>query len=313
MNRVKNLEGEGLAVRQQFASWQNLVNEALTETLARHKEGVPTRLWEAISYGLLAPGKRLRPILVLCAARACGASESVALPAAVAVELVHTYSLIHDDLPAMDDDDLRRGLPTTHKKFGEALGILAGDALLTLAFRELSTRLPPDKAMLCCAELSQGAGLSGMVGGQVLDLAAEGRIEGVSIPQTIESLEEIHSKKTGALFQSCLNMGAYCAGLTPQHDSQKLAQLQRFGHAFGLAFQIADDLIDVKGNTEHAGKRVGKDAARGKLTYPVLLGVEGSQQRMNQLHQEAVTAVSGWGESAQFLLGLVDLVRERTR
>ncbi len=302
-----------LGVQEQIARWQSLVNEALTEALARHSNGVPKRLGEAIAYGLMAPGKRLRPILVFCATRACGASESVALPAAIAVEMIHTYSLIHDDLPAMDDDDLRRGLPTTHKVYGEALGILAGDALLTLAFRELVTQLPLEIAALCCGELSLGAGAGGMVGGQVLDLTAEGRIDGGSVPQTVEALEEIHLKKTGALFRSCLRMGAFCAGLTPHRDSEKFAQLDRFGRAFGLAFQIADDLIDAQGNAEDAGKRVGKDAARGKLTYPVLLGVAGSQQRMNQLHQDAVDAVSGWGESAQLLLGLVDLVRERTR
>src|SRR5262249_3459207 len=176
---------------------------------------MPPDLVEAMRYSLLAPGKRLRPLLVLLAAEASGGTDEAALPAACAVEMVHTYSLIHDDLPAMDDDDLRRGLPTCHKQFGEALAILAGDALLTLAFEVLAESYPPATAAACCRELAAGAGGAGMVGGQVLDLAAEGKVDGAKhevqrteSSGTLEALQDIHARKTGALFRACLRLGA---------------------------------------------------------------------------------------------------------
>lgn len=287
------------------------VDAALAERMDRLPPGVPATLREAMSYSLLAPGKRLRPSLVVLACVACGGDESRAMPAACAIEMVHTYSLIHDDLPAMDDDDLRRGLPTCHKKYSEALAILAGDALLTLSFQVLAEGYPAKTAAVSIAELARGAGAVGMVGGQVSDLTAEGKIPG-SRPSTAEDLEKIHRNKTGALFSAALRLGLYAAeqenpqGIDPDHESR----LDRYGRAFGLAFQIVDDLLDVRGAAEQMGKRAGKDAVRGKLTYPGLLGVEYSQAMVDKLHQEAMAALAGW-PAAEPLVGLARLLMGR--
>jgi len=245
--------------------------------------GCPASLREAMAYSLLAPGKRLRPLLVMLAAEACGGRPVEALPAACAVEMIHTYSLIHDDLPAMDDDDLRRGQPTCHKKFGEALAILAGDALLTLAFQVLAAGYPPATASACCRELALGAGAEGMVGGQVEDLAWEKR------GGALADLESLHARKTGALFRACLRLGLLVAQGEKAHgpDPGLRESLDAYGRCFGLAFQVTDDLIDVEGNADQAGKRVGKDAGRGKLTYPGFLGTAESRQRALRLCQEA--------------------------
>src|SRR3954453_956250 len=200
----------------------------------------PARLAEAMRYSLLGGGKRLRPILCLLAAEACGADPAAAMPAACALELVHTYSLIHDDLPAMDDDDLRRGRPTCHKAFDEATAILAGDGLLTLAFELLSRHVRPAAGALACVRaLAEGAGPAGLVGGQMADLQAEGRDD-----PTLEALESIHRRKTGALLRASLRMGGIVAGA----DAATLRALETYGHAVGLAFQIVDDLLDVEGD-----------------------------------------------------------------
>ena len=298
---------------QYMKSKQQLVDTELRRTLHSSAEGSPAALLEAMSYSLMAPGKRLRPILVLMACQASGGSDEQAIPAACAVEMVHTYSLIHDDLPAMDDDDLRRGLPTCHKKFGEALAILAGDALLTLAFQVLSERCPPAAAAVSCRELAIGAGACGMVGGQVLDLAAEQRLPGNEFPVgTLAELEGIHRRKTGALFRASLRMG-YHAGSRLGFESNLLERLDTYARAFGLCFQITDDLLDVEGNVKQTGKRVGKDASRGKLTYPGLLGVEESRKRALGLYQEAVRSLEGIEPNAQPLLELARYVVERDR
>src|SRR5579864_2568506 len=226
--------------------------------------GIPPRLQEAMAYSLQAGGKRLRPILVLLSCEACGGTVEAALPAACAVEMVHTYSLIHDDLPAMDNDDLRRGRPTNHIVFGEALAILAGDGLLTLAFEVLARDVvPAETAAACCADLARAAGMAGMVGGQVADLEAEGRTVA-----SLEELEGIHRRKTGALLASGLTMGARIA----RAGNDDLHRLSSFGRCLGLAFQITDDLLDVCGSVQTLGKAVQKDASHGKLTYPSLLG-----------------------------------------
>src|SRR5579885_3225447 len=240
-----------------------LVDERLRAAV-RPGGGCPEALAEAMCYSLLAPGKRLRPLLVILAAEACGGTDEAALPAACAVEMIHTYSLIHDDLPAMDDDDLRRGLPTCHKKFGEALAILAGDALVTAAFQVLAEGCPPRTAAVSIAELGRGAGALGMVAGQVLDLGAEGKVPSTPGPKTVRDLEEIHRRKTGALFLSSLRLGLLAAQgeQTSGPDAKTSAALDRFGRAFGLAVQVADDLLDVQVSADLAGKRVGKDAAR---------------------------------------------------
>ncbi len=299
---------------------RKLVDDSLRTALILDSD-CPEALREAMRYSLLAPGKRLRPLLVILAAEACGGQDVQALPAACAVEMIHTYSLIHDDLPAMDDDDLRRGRPTSHKQFGEALAILAGDALLTLAFQVLAEGYPPRTAAACCRELARGAGAAGMVGGQVEDLAWERAAEekdrvplsSSRPPQTLEALENIHARKTGALFRACLHLGA-CVAQAERPEGVDPALLQRldaYGRCFGQAFQITDDLLDVEGNALDTGKRVQKDAARGKLTYPGLLGIPESRRRARRLCEEARAHLSPMGQAGQYLAALVDLIVER--
>jgi geranylgeranyl diphosphate synthase type II len=274
-----------------------------------------------MAYSLLAPGKRLRPLLVIMAAEASGGHDQEALPAACAVEMIHTYSLIHDDLPAMDDDDLRRGLPTCHKRFGEALAILAGDGLLTLAFQILADHYPPATAAGCCRELARGAGAAGMVGGQVEDLAWEkglhdaANFEESASPHAVHTLENIHAHKTGALFRSCLRLGLWTAqGERPGGpDPERMRSLDHYGRCFGMVFQITDDLLDVEGTAKETGKRVGKDAARGKLTYPGLLGVGESRRRARQLAQEGQEQLRPLGERGERLAALLRFVVERDR
>jgi len=314
---------------------QEQVETALRAALAKVTFGGPPAIHDAMAYSLFSPGKRLRPLLVMLSCEATGGTAEQSLPAACAVEMIHTYSLIHDDLPAMDDDDLRRGQPTCHKKFGEALAILAGDALLTGAFQVLAEGYPPRTAAVSCLELAKGAGAVGMVGGQVLDLQAEGRIEieasggrkppeqtsknqrnevsagGVSPP--LASLEDLHARKTGALFRSCLRLGVFAAqGEFPGGANPvSLAAADDFAGAFGLLFQVTDDLLDVESTADKAGKRVGKDAARGKLTYPGLLGVEESRRKAAELGQQAVMAAEQLG--SPLLAELAQYVVQRDR
>ncbi len=277
----------------------------------------PAMLREAMQYGLLSPGKRLRPLLALLAARTCGRPDEIALPAACAVEMVHAYSLIHDDLPAMDDDDLRRGRPTCHKIYGEALAILAGDALLALAFEVLARDVrPAEAAARCCQVLARTAGATALVGGQVDDLAAEGkcgplapRVDGNSQSELPTLLLTIHARKTAAMLAAAVQLGGICAGAS----ERQLAALEQFGHCLGLAFQIKDDLLDVGGHEKSVGKRVGKDSSRGKLTYPGLLGVEESQRRAARLIEEAIGALTPFGEAASDLASLARYVVERDR
>jgi geranylgeranyl diphosphate synthase, type II len=305
-------------------------------------DGCPERLREAMRYSLLAPGKRMRPMLVLLAAKACGGEVEAAMPAACAVEMIHAYSLIHDDLPALDDDDLRRGRPTCHKAFDEATAILAGDALLTRAFEVLAGEIEPKStAALCCAALAEAAGACNMVGGQVDDLAAE-RGEGVSgqwsvvsgrqtvaanpkspnlrisksplspLPSSLSplaQLESIHDRKTGAMIRVSLRLGGMVAGANPD----QIAALDVYGRKLGLAFQITDDLLDVQSSEAAMGKRVGKDAKRGKLTFPGLLGLDQSRQHAQQLVLEAREAVGPFGEEAEGLQTLARYVLERNR
>ena len=271
-----------------MASARRTIDEAL-DRYTDFSSGCPSQLREAIRYSLLAPCKRLRPTLVLFAAEACGYSWEAALPAACAVEMIHTYSLVHDDLPAMDDDDLRRGRPTCHKAFGEAMAILAGDALLTMAFEVLAKDVhPAEVAAHCCAALAEAAGPTALVGGQADDLALQ-FTEG-----DVSTLENIHARKTGAMFLVSLRLGGFVAGA----DSDRQLALERFGRKIGLAFQIADDLLDVEGNESALGKRVGKDSDHGKLTFPGLLGIEESRHRALRLIDEACMALEPLGENA---------------
>jgi geranylgeranyl diphosphate synthase type II len=265
----------------------------------------PAHLAEAIRYALLAPGKRLRPQLVLMAAEACGGDIEAAAPAACAVEMVHAYSLVHDDLPAMDDDDLRRGRPTCHKVFGEAVAILVGDALLARAFEVLATEVqPPDVAARCCAVLGRAAGASALVGGQAVDLqsAHAGGGDG-----DLPALESIHRRKTGALFVAALELGGIVAGAT---DEQQAA-LVAYGRNLGLAFQITDDLLDVSGSQTAVGTRVAKDARRGKQTYPALLGVDESRRRVKKLVDEACGMIELFGSQGAPLQAVAQFVAHR--
>lgn len=261
----------------------------------------PARLGEAMRYSLLAPGKRLRPLLVLLAAQACGGTIKAAIPAACAVEMVHAYSLIHDDLPAMDNDDLRRGRPTCHKVFGEALAILAGDALLTSAFEVLAKGVqPPALAAACCAALAEAAGSSHLVGGQADDIS--GNCEAM-----LDALESMHRRKTGAMIAVSLVLGALTAGA----GRQETDALAEYGRRLGLAFQIIDDLLDVRGDESAVGKRVRKDARDGKRTFPGLLGTDASLRRAEQLVAEACEALAPLGPRADALQALARYVLER--
>lgn len=267
----------------------------------------PERLHAAMRHSLFSGGKRLRPILVLAGAEACGGSRAAVMNAACAVECLHTYSLVHDDLPAMDDDDLRRGRPTCHKAFGEGAAILAGDALLTLAF-ELMAQVPAPRGprgvrlvVEAIELLAQAAGGDGMVGGQMADLEAEGR----DIP--LPWLQYIHTHKTGKLIQASVLIGALLAGATVTQRSA----LSKFGEALGLAFQITDDVLDVVGRTDRLGKTAGKDAASGKATYPAFFGVGDSRHQARTLMERGIRALRPLGREAEPLCELARFVVER--
>jgi geranylgeranyl diphosphate synthase type II len=251
----------------------------------------------------------LRPLLVLLAAEACGGDFQRALPAACAVEMIHAYSLIHDDLPAMDDDDLRRGRPTCHKQFGEATAILAGDALQALAFETLARDIEPaEVAAVCVFELAKAAGATALVGGQADDLAEQS--ENVDVSQ----LERVHRRKTGALIGVSPRIGGLIAGgggLVA--GSRRLEALAAYGADLGLAFQITDDLLDVVGSEKELGKRVGKDSDRGKATFPGLLGVEESRRRATALVERATAALAPLGSAAAGLEALARYVLDRNQ
>ena len=258
----------------------------------------PERLHRAMRYSLLAGGKRLRPILVLAAGESFGAATDDLMPAACAIEMIHTYSLIHDDLPAMDNDDLRRGRPTCHKAFDEATAILAGDALLTQAFRVLSAEAPhlnAGRQIRVIREISNAAStIDGMIGGQMADIESEGQ------PVDETTLEYIHRSKTGALITAPVVVGGLIAGAS----EPELDKLRAYGQRIGLAFQIADDILDVTSTSEQLGKTAGKDLAAHKATYPALHGVEQSEARMQQLVSEAIDIVAGLGQDAGMLAEL---------
>ncbi len=288
------------------------LREQIDASLARfvqYNSDCPARLAKAIEYSLLAPGKRLRPQLVLLATQACNGVLKNALPAAVAVEMLHAYSLVHDDLPAMDDDDLRRGRPTCHKQFDEATAILVGDALQARAFEVLATEITPaDRAARCCAELAQAAGATALVGGQADDLTSQ-FFQANNDMQALDQLELIHRRKTGALFRVSLRLGAIIADAT----AQQLIALDTYGQHLGLAFQVVDDLLDVSGDENIVGKRVGKDDERGKTTYPSVLGIEASRQRAEDLINQACQAIECFGPEASPLRELARYVNQRKR
>ena len=277
------------------------IDAALEDSL-RLSPGCPATLRQAMEYALLAPGKRIRPLLTLLAAQACGGPVERALPAACAVEMVHAYSLVHDDLPAMDNDDYRRGRLTCHRQFGEALAILAGDALLTLAFDLLARCIRPEElAGRCCGILAEAAGACCLVGGQADDMATTGG------PWTLEHLESIHRRKTGALILAAVRLGATVAAA----DHAARAALDDYGTRLGLAFQIADDLLDIRGDAAPPSDLPYE--AAGKLTFPALLGVECSVTRVDELTREAGHALAVFGDVADPLRTLADYTCERAR
>jgi len=300
---VRTMSHSTVSFEESCRTLQRRIDAALDDTLQRYRDGCPDRLFDAIHYSLLAGGKRLRPILVLLAYEACGGETDAAMPAACAVEMVHTYSLIHDDLPAMDDDHLRRGRPTCHVRFDESTAILAGDGLLTLAFEVVARDIrPADLSAACCAELASAAGIGGMVGGQMADLQAEH--SGVG---SAEQLEAIHRRKTGRLLLSALSMGARLGGASPEI----LTAVENYGLCIGLAFQIADDLLDVTGNRDKMGKEVHKDSQHGKLTYPALLGEAHSRRKAQELVDDAIGFLEPFGERGRHLESLAKFVLER--
>jgi geranylgeranyl diphosphate synthase, type II len=266
----------------------------------------PPSVHRAMRYSVMAGGKRLRPILVIAGAEAVGGAAETVMPAACALELIHTYSLIHDDLPAMDDDDYRRGRLTNHKVFGEAVAILAGDALLTDAFRliaENAARMAKDAALVrdVIVEVVDAASTRGMVGGQVVDIESEGKTV------TPETLEYIHLHKTAALIRASLRVGAMLAG----GGADQLAIIGEAGRSLGLAFQIVDDILDVEGTLAELGKSAGSDERKGKATYPAVHGIEASREEARRLIGRAKDELVGLGTSAVPLCALADYIFER--
>lgn len=289
-----------------LANKSNRINRALTAVLKT--SGKPDRLLEAMSYALMAGGKRIRPILCLAAAETIDGDPQAVMPAACALEMVHTYSLIHDDLPAMDDDDMRRGQPTCHKAFDEATAILAGDALLTLAFQMLSSMATNDhnrqqafKWLRVIQLVSHAAGYCGMIQGQMLDMASERK------DLTLAELKSMHRLKTGALIEASVSCGAELVGV----NSTQIHMLENYAQKIGLAFQVTDDILNVEGDPEIMGKAVGTDERRRKTTYPALLGLAESKEFAAQLVKDALRALDAFDRKADPLRAIARYIGER--
>ncbi|MFA9434474.1 MAG: polyprenyl synthetase family protein [Deltaproteobacteria bacterium] len=290
---------------KQYLEARRLMVEEALEVALPQQDGPETRVVEAMRYSLFAGGKRLRPILCLAASEAVGGDLKAAMPAGCALEMIHTYSLIHDDLPAMDDDDLRRGKPTNHKVFGEAIAILAGDGLLTEAFVLLSdyNSLLPERAVQVIGVIAEAASYRGMVGGQVVDILSQNK------RADLETVQQMHSRKTAALIAAATESGA----LTGKGSEAQVAALARYGRAIGLAFQIADDILDIEGDTELLGKTTGADEARGKVTYPAAVGLERSRQTANEMVNDALAALEGFDDRANPLRSLANYIITRKK
>jgi geranylgeranyl diphosphate synthase, type II len=289
-------------MKEYLISRQKMVEDALQAYLPKPSVK-PKTIHKAMRYSIFAGGKRLRPILCLAVAECCGGEAAAALPLACAVECIHTYSLIHDDLPCMDNDDLRRGMPTSHKVFGEAIAVLTGDALLTFAF-ELAAQVPgwPRYSLKdVIRELAIASGSRSLIAGQVLDLESEGKR--VSLPL----LRFIHESKTAALLRATIRLGAMSANATPA----RLHSLSDFGMALGLAFQVIDDILDVTQSSETLGKSAGKDLASEKATYPSVIGLEASRKVARKLTEEAHRSLKPFGRKAEILHGLADYLLDR--
>jgi geranylgeranyl diphosphate synthase type II len=288
-----------------FFEEDRLAVDAQLEKLMPAENTEPNTIHTAMRYSVFAGGKRIRPILCLEAARVFQPDVAAALYPGCAIEFIHTYSLIHDDLPALDNDDLRRGKPTCHKKFGEATAILAGDALLTLAFETIAVAsVSPERRVAMVTEIASAAGtVNGMVGGQVADLEAEGK------PVGPEMLEYIHRSKTAALIRASITAGALCMGAPPED----VARLRRFGETIGWAFQVTDDILDVEESSQALGKTAGKDLAQQKATYPSVFGLERSHQIAKELAGKGISELAAYGERADRLRAVAEfLVHRRT-
>lgn len=287
-----------------LGAWRERIDVALEDALTLPAEPEP-RLAAGMRHAVLLGGKRMRPLLVHASGHACGAAAETLDAAATAVELVHAYSLVHDDLPSMDNDQLRRGQPTVHVAFDEATAILVGDALQSLAFQVLADAPVTDAMRVAMLrELAVASGAAGMCGGQALDLAATGRTAGASVP----ALERLHALKTGALIRAAVRMGAIIAGAGPGER----AQLDAYAGALGLAFQIRDDLLDVEGESATLGKTAGKDAAQEKATFPALIGIEPSRRRLAELGDTMRAALTSLGPAAAALAALGELAIDRS-
>ena len=292
-------------IKTYLAKKRAVVDKAL-EALVPPAKTYPPRVFEAMRYSLFGGGKRVRPILAIAAAEAVGANTAGLLPVAGTLELIHTYSLIHDDLPAMDDDDFRRGRPTCHKVYGEAMAILAGDGLLNLAFEALSDprrlkTIPAQRLVAIIRDVSLASGALGMVGGQVVDMESEGK--DVDFP----TLEYIHTHKTGALIRASVRVGALYA----RASEKRLKALTRYGEMVGLAFQIADDILDIVGKQEETGKDVGSDMKKGKKTFPGFYGLAESRRRANEVADHALAALKDFDRKADPLRDLAKYIVNR--
>lgn len=282
----------------------SFVEKVLKEYMPK-EEGYQKTVIEAMNYSLSAGGKRLRPILTLEACKIVGGNEDEAIPFAIAIEMIHTYSLIHDDLPALDNDDLRRGRPTNHKVYGEAMGILAGDALLNYAFEVMLAgsinKENPEKYLKAINEIAKGAGIYGMIGGQVVDVESENK----QIKK--EKLDYIHMNKTAAMMVGCMRAGATIGGA----NSEQMEEITKYAKNIGLSFQIVDDILDIVGDEAKLGKKVGSDIENHKSTYPSLLGLDKSKEIAHNLIDEAKKSIEKLSDDVDFLKGLAEYIIDR--
>lgn len=286
-----------------LAERKAIVDKALDESLPM---AYPEKIYESMRYSLLAGGKRVRPLLCLASCELMGGSIEMAMPTACSLEMIHTMSLIHDDLPAMDNDDYRRGRLTNHKVYGDDIAILAGDGLLSYAFENIAAstdNVPPQQVLKAIAYLGKAVGAEGLVGGQVVDLECEGKLD-----VSEETLTYIHNHKTGALLQACVVCGALLAS-APEEDLQRLS---RYARNIGLAFQIADDILDVTATSEELGKTAGKDLQAQKATYPSIWGLEKSKEQAQKLIADANAELEIFGEKAAALVAIADFIVSRS-
>nr|UWI51242.1 polyprenyl synthetase family protein [Clostridioides difficile] len=290
--------------KQHLKEKANFIENVLKEYMPK-EEGYQKTVIEAMNYSLSAGGKRLRPILTLEACKVVGGNEEEAIPFAIAIEMIHTYSLIHDDLPALDNDDLRRGRPTNHKVYGEAMGILAGDALLNYAFEVMLAgsinKENPEKYLKAINEIAKGAGIYGMIGGQVVDVESENK----QIEK--EKLDYIHMNKTAAMMVGCMRAGATIGGA----NSEQMEEITKYAKNIGLSFQIVDDILDIVGDEAKLGKKVGSDIENHKSTYPSLLGLDKSKEIAHNLIDEAKKSIEKLSDNVDFLKGLAEYIIDR--